>query len=207
MERILAAIDFSGASINALEHAIVYANFLKTHLRMVFVSKKKEFETSFYFMEEEMQNSGTTEDYFKILLDKLSHKYNVPEGLFDFQILKGKVYAELVELARGDSDILIMMGTHGVSGFEEYIMGSKVVIKAPCPVITIRHGFVSGPIRKIVLPIDITNQSRQKVPLVTELAEAFDAEIHVLGVHETDGKDLIARINQYKDQVYDFIEI
>jgi len=103
---------------------------------------------------------------------------------------------------------MIVLGTHGVSGFEEYFLGSnafRVVLKAPCPVITIRHGFAAGELKRIVLPLDITNHSRRKVPLITDIAMAFESEIHVLGVHETDGKEVMTRISQYVDQVYDLL--
>ena len=208
MDRVLAAIDFSGDSINALEHAINYANVLNCHLRLVFVNKKKEFETPSYFQEEEFVNCKSPEEYFDLILNKFKDRYIVEKGVFDYKALKGKVYVEINNLAKKDNSIMIVMGTHGISGFEEYFLGSnafRVVSKAPCPVVTIRHGFGSGNLRKIVLPIDVTNQSRQKVPLVLELAYSFDAEVHVLGVHETDGAEVISRINQYKDQVYDHL--
>jgi hypothetical protein len=67
-----------------------------------------------------------------------------------------------------DAD-LIIAGTHGVTGFEQYWIGSnayRIVSYAPCPVITVRFDFdFDNDIRNVVLPIDATPDTRQKVPL------------------------------------------
>ena len=208
MKRILVAIDFSGDSINALEHAIIVANAMQTHLRLVFVSKRGEFAQPFNFHEESYQDLKSVEDYFTYIFNKYGERYKVENGVFDFKVRKGKVYVEINSLSLEDDTFLIIMGTHGISGFEELMLGSnafRVVTKAQCPVITIRNGFSSSHISRIVLPLDVSNQTRQKVPFVTEIATAFNTEVHVLGVRETDGKEVISRITQYVDQVYDFL--
>ena len=74
MDRILAAIDFSGDSINAMEHSINYANNLKCNLRLVYVSKKKQFETPFYFQEEEFKNTNSVEEFFELILEKFKDR-------------------------------------------------------------------------------------------------------------------------------------
>lgn len=206
MEKLLVAIDFSGDSINALEHAIVIANGMKSHLQLLYVSKSNKIELPYHLQEESFQNLHSSEDYFKLIFEKYSSKYQVENGVFDYTVRKGKVYSEITNLAKEDNCFLIILGTHGVSGFEEYMLGStafRVVTKASCPVLTIRNGFSSGILPKIILPLDVTNHTRQKVPLITDIALAFDSEVHVLGVRETDSKEVIERVNQYVDQVYD----
>jgi nucleotide-binding universal stress UspA family protein len=55
---------------------------------------------------------------------------------------EGPPFLEIVRYAQeGDID-LIVMGTHGRTGLAHALMGSvaeKVVRKAPCPVLTVRH--------------------------------------------------------------------
>ena len=58
------------------------------------------------------------------------------------EVREGTPFAEIVRCAR-DKDIdLIVMGTHGHTGLAHMLLGSvteKVVRKAPCPVLTVRH--------------------------------------------------------------------
>ena len=56
-------------------------------------------------------------------------------------LLQGVPFAEIVQFARDGHYDLIVMGTHGRTGFKHALLGSvaeKVVRKAPCPVLTIR---------------------------------------------------------------------
>ncbi|MCK5839919.1 MAG: universal stress protein, partial [Bacteroidales bacterium] len=77
----------------------------------------------------------------------------------------------------------------GVTGFEEFWIGSnayRIVINAPCPVITVRHQFdLNKKIQKIVIPIDNTRNTIQKVPYIARVALAFDAEVHILALYST----------------------
>lgn len=58
------------------------------------------------------------------------------------EVAEGTPFEEIVRFAR-DKDIdLIVMGTHGHTGLAHLFLGSvaeKVVRRAPCPVLTVRH--------------------------------------------------------------------
>lgn len=205
-KNILVPIDFSVDSINALEHAIEAANKIDADVRMISVKKDKKFEVPFVFEEFEAFQGNKVEDYFDILIEKYKDKVN---GAIDYKVREGKVYEEICNQAKYDDAYLIMMGTHGASGFEEFWIGSnayKIVQKSPCPVITIRNGFMKKKIGKIVLPIDMSSESRQKVPFVTDLAKILDAEIHIISVRESNNQSIIDKLEVYQDQVQRHIE-
>jgi nucleotide-binding universal stress UspA family protein len=205
MKRVLVPIDFSGDSINALEHAIVIANIVKADVRMIHVKKNKNFEVPFYFKDFDYTQGDSLQDYFEILFKKFRSKV---ENDFDFKIREGHVFKEVCNQAKYDDAYMVIMGTHGISGFEELIAGSnafKVVANSPCPVLTVRHGFLRTDISKIVLPIDVSKESRQKVPFVTELASYFNAEIHTVSVREMNAKDIISKLEKYTTQVCEYI--
>ena len=126
----------------------------------------------------------------------------------DYVLARGKVYAKIVERALKDETDMIIMGTHGVSGFEEFWLGSnsyRVVCQAPCPVLTIQYGFRKKDITKIVLPINAYRETRQKVPFTTELAAMAGAEIHIVEVRSTNESGIKKRLKKYADQVYDYV--
>jgi nucleotide-binding universal stress UspA family protein len=64
----------------------------------------------------------------------------------------GAPFLEIIRAAQSEAADLIVMGTHGRTGLAHVLMGSvaeRVVNKAPCPVLTVRH-----PDRKFKHPLD-----------------------------------------------------
>lgn len=202
---ILVPIDFSFDSINALEHAITIANKIGADIRLINVRKSKEIEIPTYFKNFNFIFGKTNEGYLEILIEKYKKKV---KGNFDYKVREGKVYKEITNQAKYDDSYMIIMGTHGISGFEEYFVGSnayKVVSNAPCPVLTIRNGFPCKAVTKIVAPIDISKESRLKIAYVSELANLFKAEVHVVTVRETNAPDIIERLKNYASQSCEYL--
>ncbi len=57
-------------------------------------------------------------------------------------VVLGRPFLEIIRYAKERQIDLIILGTHGRSGLTQALLGSvaeKVVRKAPCPVLTIRH--------------------------------------------------------------------
>jgi nucleotide-binding universal stress UspA family protein len=58
------------------------------------------------------------------------------------QVRKGVEFREIIQAAREAAADIIVMGTHGRTGLAHALIGSvaeKVVRKAPCPVLTVKH--------------------------------------------------------------------
>lgn len=207
MSHLLIPIDFSNDSINALEHGILMANKLKLDIRLIHVKRKNaDYNASFNMHDfEEVIISGI-EDSFEKLIYKYSNK---TKGKIDYRIRDGRVYNEVCNQAKyGDAD-MIVMGTHGVSGFEEKWVGSnafRIVSHAPCPVYTIRFNFPKRMLKRIVLPIDESKETRQKVPYVAKLAQLFGAEVHLIDVRENNRASTRKVLNEFVDQVTGFLE-
>jgi nucleotide-binding universal stress UspA family protein len=131
-------------------------------------------------------------------------------GKMTYSIRDGKVYKEIVAAAEEMNADLIIAGTHGSSGFEEFWIGSnanKIVSATDKPIITIRGGIdIQKPLSRIVLPIDSTVETRQKLPFTTELAKIHDAEVHVLSIYTTKVQAVRYRVDTYTDQVIEYLE-
>jgi nucleotide-binding universal stress UspA family protein len=57
-------------------------------------------------------------------------------------VVVGKAFAEIIHYAREQNIDLIVLGAHGHSALASMLLGNvaeKVVRKAPCPVLTVRH--------------------------------------------------------------------
>jgi nucleotide-binding universal stress UspA family protein len=85
-------------------------------------------------------------------LDKVVNRLR-DGGLKARPVLKvGSPFLEIIHTAQTEGADLIVMGTHGRTGIAHVLMGSvaeRVVQKAHCPVLTIRH-----PDRKFKHPLD-----------------------------------------------------
>lgn len=207
MGNILAAIDFSDCSINALEHAISIASHGELDLHMLWVNNPRQTKATIY-SDSANELVESVEKRFNKLIDQ--YKGHLPNNKIDFVIREGKVYREINDEAREMNSDCIVIGTHGVSGFEQFWIGSnasKVISVAECPVITLRAGIDSRyNLDKIVMPVDSTIDTRQKVPFTTYLARIFNAEIHVLSVYTSKIRSIRSRVDNYAGQVCDYLE-
>ncbi|MBC8146478.1 MAG: universal stress protein [Bacteroidetes bacterium] len=201
MNEIIAAVDFSESSVNSVEHAITIAEKARTGVVMVWVNKHGTSKAliSDKFNEQIIE----VESKFLELIDKYRSRLNY--GKIEYKIRNGKVYDEIAEEARERKAMLIIAGTHGSSGFEQFWIGSnanKLVATAPCPVITIREGInINRNLERIILPLDHTIETRQKVGIATRMAHYFKATIHILCIYTTNTKMDHYKVEGYGDMV------
>lgn len=206
MKHIIAAIDFSRCSLHALEYAINLANRIKANIILVWVDNTKSEESLYPDVmigsRKEITNS------FEEIIARYSPM--LKEGEMSYKIRKGKVHVEIANQAKYSDAMIVVAGTHGVTGFEEFWIGSnayRIVTYSPCPVFTVRADYsFKNEIQKIVLPIDSTLETRQKVPFSTIIAKYFDAEIHVISLQNTTIKAVRQKVENYTTQVKKYLE-
>ncbi|TLX77463.1 universal stress protein [Labilibacter sediminis] len=208
MKRILVPIDFSENSLNALGYGVQIANKLNADLRVVHVKNKKK-QYRYVQKDVEAMLHDDVEDWMKEISENFKSKYYVPNGVFDYKIREGNVFKEISNQAKYDDSALIVIGTHGASGFEDKWIGSnayRLVCSAPVSVLTVRPERKWRGIGKIVLPISVDKSSRQKVPTVVGVANLFNAKIVVLGVKEKGFGLKESRVRAFVKQTVRFIE-
>lgn len=205
-KKILVGIDFSDCSINALEHAITIAQRASSGITMVWVNHLDYSKEIFSVEPKDLIKE--VEQKFNDIIKKYKSKLGREE--FDFQIRKGKVYKEICATADEINAFLIVIGTHGSTGFEEFWIGSnanRVVSATTKPIITIRAGVdIDKGLKRMVVPLDSTKVTRQKLPMTALLAKFFNAEVHVLGMYTTNLDDIRYRIKNYVEQAKDYFE-
>lgn len=199
MNKIVVPIDFSDDSVNALEQAIEIANRCEAGISLINIIKTGRFD--FFKGVESVSTKG---DFEGIML---KYENEIPGGL-EYVIRKGKVHREIVNYAHELDAYLIVMGTHGLSGFEEIWAGSnafKVVSESKCPVLTLRKDVSKHKIDKIVMPIDTTWESRHKVPITMDMAKMFSSVVHVVGTNLSDDDGEKRKLHNYVSQTCDFL--
>jgi nucleotide-binding universal stress UspA family protein len=206
MKKILVAVDFLDCSLNALAHAVSIAEKAGADLEMVWVNKPDDKKDIFSIDPESIIPEAKRR--FEELIKK--HTPEMGKGKLSYSLREGKVYKEIVQAAFDSKANLVVVGTHGASGFEEFWIGSnanKIVSAIDRPIITIRGGIdIQRPLSKIVLPLDSTVETRQKLPFTCELAKICHAEIFVLSVYTTKVAEVRYRVDTYTDQVIEYLE-
>ena len=208
MKRILVPIDFSENAFNALHHGIAIANKLNAELRICHVKAKKSAQK---YLQTNMSAliSEDLDDWLSEIVADAKKTYNVPGGDVDYKIREGNVFKEVSNQAKYDDTTLIVMGTHGASGFEDKYIGSnayRLISASSVPVLAIRAEREWRGINKVVLPIGNKRMSRQKVPVIVGLANLFDAKVYVVGVKEKGYSLSNSRVSGFVKQTTRFIE-
>ncbi len=186
MRSIIVGTDFSEGSYVALELAIDIANRMECDLQVIWVRRPKR------LMDDDQVDmlSKLAEEKLVSLCEK--YQPMMKSGKMRWEICEGKVAPTLARHAIHSSAPLIVIGTNGASGFEKYWMGStavRIVQEATVPVITIRQGFnFHKDLERIVVPLRVNLNSRQKVPPAAEIARLFDSEVHLLGLFDDEAQ-------------------
>jgi nucleotide-binding universal stress UspA family protein len=191
INRILVPVDFSDTGLLAVEHATFMARLFKADLYLLHIIESIEFPFNLnqpFFLigkyDDELEKICTIE------LDDLAKQIRKLHGItVTTLIIKDKVVTGIRDAAKDNKIDVIIMGTHGSKGFDEYFIGSnahKTVTLSPCPVITIQTHSKKMGFKNIVMPIDNSLHSRQKVDTVIELASHYGAKIHILGLIDPD---------------------
>lgn len=195
MNKIIVGFDFSTGSANAVDLTIDIANKWQSDIRLVYVKKDGEDETPIR-EEIERRNAGVA---------------NLLKGIkLEYVIRDGKVSEQLALQAKEDDALMIVVGTHGMSGFETNWIGKntyRTITESPVPVLSVREDFdFRKDLENIVIPLDSTTETRQKVPFATRMAKTFGSTIHLLGLYTSDSKDIKGLVNGYVEQVEKYLD-
>lgn len=204
MYHIIVPIDFSKESLKGLDLAILLSCKKECIIQMVYVQKKSldynpgSKEEEYKFAEKEFKK--IQENYKDKIPDQVELKYIIKSG---------RIYREVVNQVESFKDSFVVTSTHGASGFEKFFIGSnafKIISATSKPVVTIRENILLTKISKIVLPIDISADSRQKLTFTAEIAKWFNAEIHVVTITSLNTDDINKKLSAYSNQVCEYLK-
>lgn len=196
MNNIIVAMDFSKGSIHALEYALELAGKLASDVMLVWVD-----DQPVPALPGIAETSGKREDAVKMLDELIATYKNEYKGAkLTAKVRKGKVYQEIAAQAKVNGCSLIVTGTHGVQGYEEYWVGSnanRIVTHAGCPVITVQNNYPLENDRTncIVVPLDHSPSTLHKIPFVVNFAVKTGAGICLLGINASPLKSIQRLIN------------
>lgn len=209
MKKILVPTDFSEFALNACKLAASIAKKTEAEVYFLHVATMPTYESGILpFQTQQDMAEG-------IHILKMIKKHFA--DLFAMDFLKGVkcieavsfdgVYESITDQAKKHGIDLIVMGTHGTSGFvSDYFIGSntdKVVRMSEVPVIAIKDEVENNTFKHILFAGDFSEKIDQSFAPIKEFAELFDAKLELLHV-VTKGEffytgPLTKRMNEFAD--------
>ena len=194
LQRILCPIDFSDYSRHALDHATTLARWYESDVDVLYVHPIVPVAASAPGAPLYTPLMTTARDRDQVLESMRCFAGSRPddEVPMTFEVIEGSAAPVILERARERSADLIVMGTHGRSGFERLVLGSiteKVLRKASCPVLSVPprvHSVAHTPqlFTRILCAVDFSDCSVKALHYAMSIAQEADAHLTVVHVME-----------------------
>ena len=141
-------------------------------------------------------------------LEEMAAKARKESGLVvETMSKKGNIYTEVEKLAEALEPKMIVLGLESKIGFDKIVGPSafRLIRESSYPVLTIRGKVHRKGCENILLPLDLTKETREKVTKALELAKDYGANIRIVSVlsstKERDENKLMAYSNQVRDYI------
>lgn len=188
---ILIPVDFSKQSYIAVKQSYNLAKFTRSKIILMHVSPNSDTE-------------------HKDDLEQLAETTRKDTGLqVETMNLKGDVYETTDRVAAELKSALIIIGLDTHVKFRSILGGNnitKFIKNAPCPVITIRSAENRDGCKNIVMPFDLSPESREKVSFAVQLAKYYGADIRIVSVFHPSDDKYENKLLPYLHQVKKFIK-
>jgi nucleotide-binding universal stress UspA family protein len=195
IDRILCPVDFSDPSRHALDHAVALARWYVStitllHVRAITAGVDTGPGT---LLLPALEISPSEREALTASLRTFAEQEAGSSVPMEYEVIQGATSAEILERSRTLRADLLVMGTHGRSGFERVLLGSvaeAVLRRATCPVLTVPSrlpdAVPAAPVvfRQIVCATDFSECSLDAVALALSLAQEADARLTLLHVVE-----------------------
>lgn len=189
--RILCPIDFSASSTHAVDQAVAIAGWYKARITALHVCSPMLLSVAGLEMSAGGEATGDPETA-RLRSEIAAHCAAVTAAGIGLDILIdiGQPARHILERASSLPADLIVMGTHGTSGFAHLVLGSvaeKVLRKAACPVLTVppRAQTTSRlPFERLLCAVDFSPASLTALQYAFSVAQESNAGLTILHVLE-----------------------
>ena len=172
--KLLVPTDFTNEAHSAIQHAVKLGAIVQAEVILLNVVKdKSDIPAATSKLKEE-------ENWAKKVNDQIEVRSIVRVG---------NIFDDIGDAASELGVSLIIMGTHGASGWQK-ITGSyalKVITNSSVPFIVVQDQLMNDTgYDSIVVPLDLNNETKQKLEMVASIAHYFDSEVHLITPNESD---------------------
>jgi nucleotide-binding universal stress UspA family protein len=200
---LLVPVDFEVPSLTALDQTYNLARLLKIEICLLYVHEETGIFSRFFPDEQSNEILKQIAEKLETLATMAEEKAGVKVRAF---VEKGKPHDLILQKAKDLNALMIFMGT---TNSDEEIVGvttHKVVRSSKCPVITVRADNYHDGCRTILLPLDLTTESRQKIGWSIEIAKLYRARIQIISVLWSKDEEIRRNLHIQLKQAKNFIE-
>jgi len=186
IKSVLCPVDFSDASPYVLQHAAAIAQWYDARIVALYVMHPLLLpEPSVLFATPPVEATMDLEARIERQLYELLAPAKSAGLSVEARIVEGVPTTKILESAGAVAADVIVMGTHGRSGFDRLVLGSvaeKVLRKAGCPVLTVppsSHAVATFPYKRLLCPVDFSTSSLTALEQAFALAKESDAHVTI----------------------------
>jgi nucleotide-binding universal stress UspA family protein len=199
IDKVLVPLDFSRASLKAIDYALALGSRFGAKLHFVHVLDYDYPPPTLAMMGVVIPDVETGRNAKRRLKD-IAKKYAIDLPAENLNVVTGRAYHEICQLARQLEVDLIAISTRGHTSLKRLFLGStaeRVVQHATCPVLVVRErerDFLRGDgksdrgiqLKKILVPLDFSACSLVGVEFAVRFASHWDAQLvlfHAVPIH------------------------
>jgi nucleotide-binding universal stress UspA family protein len=169
---ILIPTDFSEQSIQAIKYAQIIAKTIHTQLHFIYVIEGAEHNTR---IQNDKQDDFIKKNIRLKFETIISNSFDIddPES-FELYIEKGKVYDRILEKAAAINAKLLIMGCNSAGDYKNRFLGSnalRIMRSCPVPVLSSNQHSQLLRFKNIILPVDLSKDTRDKLNKAIALAK------------------------------------
>lgn len=162
---IMVTWDFTEKNVYAIEHAVQMSSMIKGEIAVVHIVKK----------EDEIPEAK------KRMAEEVKKKFPDPAINFSFVVRSGSIFHTIGELATELNALMVVMGTHGITGMQKFL-GSwalKVIASSKAPFIVVQESPKSEVMKNIILPINYKRETKECVAWTHFFSRKFGTKFHL----------------------------
>ena len=204
-KKILVPVDFSDKSKEGIYQAIQIAKVTGSKICLLHVIRTNL--PPWNFMDEkEFTNQIVTIE--QALIAEAEKLVDSKPPVFTAIVKKGKLCDTILEQSKELNVEMIVMGTSTEDNIKKKIIGSnalRVTTEAEVPVVTVKKGCASSKIEKIIVPLDLTKETKEKVSDAIQLARQLNCKIFAVSFSSTNYEYVVNHLKRQLAQVKTFV--
>lgn len=207
-DHILCPVDLSATSGIAVRHAAYLASRFQARLTLLHVKDA--------FSEQILKNEFGSVQNDKVYLEFATTKLNEWKKSLDdefktrceVKVSNGKIMDVIDAFLKSEKVSDLVVGVHGDKHRDPFYAGGnayKIVQHCKLPVLQVDDASTEIRYKNILMPIDDSFHTREKVPYAAKLAKAYGSKILLPALHTTSNKDIVSSVDKVLHQVAHYI--